>query len=282
MKLGLFSVTLRYLVLTACTLLLGGVESPSFADGTTDGIKIVGVTKPAHDVKLGFPIDGVIAEIYVSEGDRVEKGQPLARLDDELQKLETEKRKVIWQDRSKLISEEHKLKIINSLLTSARKLYRDSGAVSAEEVKKLEIQQANVSGSLDTLKSNKKKEQLEYEIARAILDKHVLKSPIDGVVTEVHVDRGEWIRTGTTAIRVVDRSKVFLEMNVEESLARRLRVGSQLDIHSGEMVLKSKGKVVYVSPVADRASSLVRVKVVFENNGEMIPGKTAFVLIPSE
>jgi len=242
-----------------------------------DEVRFVGVTEPAHDIQLSFPLDGVVQEIFVKEGDAVKKGAPLLRLDDQLQALETKRREMIWRDRSHLDAEQDKLKIVAELLQSNRELYQKTGSISADEVKRLEIQHVNTAGEVNALAEAKKKERIEYEIARSVLDRHVLRSPIEGTVTDLFIEQGEWIRTGKEIVRIVDTSMCYLEVNMDEKYARQLKAGSRLDVHLEGKTMEKGGEVIFISPVADRGSSLVRIKVRFTNNSDLTPGVTASI-----
>lgn len=237
-----------------------------------------GIVKPAHEVKLALPIDGVIAKVFVKEGDGVKKGEKLLKLDDTLQKLEVERRKEIYFDRSELESNKNNLEIIKSLLDSSQELYERTTSVSHDEVKSLRMQYYSLKGKVDTYEARKKQELLDYEISKEVLARHILTSPIDGTVTVVNPEEGEWAKGGEMLVTVVDTSVCYAEFYLEERYARILKKGESvsLNVREGEVMSAKKGKIVFISPVADQASGLVEVKVEFENkSGSVIPGVLA-------
>ncbi|NIB44506.1 efflux RND transporter periplasmic adaptor subunit [Pseudomaricurvus alkylphenolicus] len=261
-----------YLTLIGLAVLLSEV---SVASGRFDG-----VTKPISDLDLSVSVDGVVHQLFVSEGQHVKKGEPLLRLDDRLQAFEARLRKQILNDKARYESSKYNRDIVESLLKSARELQKSTGSVSNEEVMRLDMQFNTVAGEVRAMEQAKKREKLEYDAAQAELERHTLVSPIDGIVTEVLLDVGEWAQSGEVVIKVVDPSSCFLEVNIEERQVRHLQ---ELDavpvfVSAGDRTLEKSGKVVFVSPVADQASGLVRVKLRFENlERDVWPGMPASI-----
>lgn len=259
-------------LLIICSTILS-VSQISYAANSVEGI-----VKAIHEVDLAFQLDGVIAKTVVKEGARVRQGDTLIQLDDALQKLEVARREAILKDRSEIESNRKNLLIIKELLDSSRELYQKMSAVSRDEVMNLEMQYHSLGGKIEVAEARKNQEQIEYAIAKEMLARYSLVSPITGVVTSIKHEAGEWAKTGETIITAADISVCYAEFNVEEKLARSLRVDKQvlLRVREGDALVQKAGKVTYVSPVADKASALVRVKVEFENrNGKVVPGVLA-------
>ena len=121
---------------------------------------------------------------------------------------------------------------------------------------------------------------VEVQIANTEVQRRVLYAPISGIVTDVRVEVGEWARAGEAVVRLVDPSRCYLVVNIEERFARRLTVGSATTVFvaTGAEEIPTPGQVVFVSPVADRASGLVRVKIEFANHdGHLWPGMPASI-----
>lgn len=244
----------------------------------TASMMFEGIVKPAHEVELALPIDGVISKIFVKEGNSVKKGEKLLNLDDMLQKLEVDRRKEIYYDNAELEANKNNLEIIKSLLDSSQELYEKTAAVSHDEVKNLQMQFHSLNGKVNAHGAKKKQELLDYEISKEVLARYVLTSPIDGMVTVIKPEEGEWAKTGEMLVTVVDTSVCYVEFNLDEKYARTLKKGKivSLRVREGDGMSAKKGKVIFVSPVADKASALVKVKVEFENkNGTVIPGVLA-------
>jgi len=116
------------------------------------------------------------------------------------------------------------------------------------------------------------------------LEQRVLRSPINGIITDVDAEVGEWAEPGKMVIRVVDTSKILLEVNIDiESLNKQnLKKNSKVDIEfNTNVAVKKQGTVVFISPVVDTSSSLVKVNIEYDNQqGDVLPGTSA-KLLPS-
>jgi RND family efflux transporter MFP subunit len=233
---------------------------------------------------LSVPVDGVIAKIQVKEGQKVKKGDELLRLDDRLYTREANRRDLILKDSTRLNTSQHNKEILKKLLENTNKLYVTRGAVSEEEVKKLTMQYNSLVGEINTLSAEKKREQVEYDIANEQIEQRVLRTPINGVIADIVPDVGEWAEPSKMLIRVVDTSKGLLEININVDLLHKqqLHTNSKVDIEFlGGSVIKKQGIVVFISPVVDTSSSLVRINIEYDNqDGDVLLGTSAKLLLP--
>ena len=264
-------LTGNYARTLAAAALLVCLSAPAARAGSV----FEGIVKPIHEVELAFPLDGVIARIFVKEGARVSRGERLMQLDDSLQKLEVSRREAIYLDRAEIESNKKNLPILKGQFEGSRELFQKSTAVSRDEVQNLEMQYYTLAGKIDVAEARKAQEKIEFEIAREMLAHYTLSAPFTGVITDIKHEVGEWAKSGGAMVTAADTSVCYAEFNIEERYARTLRVGNlvPLRVHEGSELVKKTGRVTYIAPVADKASALVRIKVEFENrNGRTVPG----------
>lgn len=246
---------------------------------------VVGITKPIHDIELSFPVDGVVSKVLIKEGQKVKKGEELLTLENQLQLQEVQRRHVLLNDKSKLQTSAHNKEVMQELVNNNRQLHNYLGAVSREEVRKLEMQYAGVDGDMSAAKQEKKREAIELQMAQRELERRILRSPIDGVITELAIEQGEWAQPGKMVLHIVDTAKSFLEVNINvgDIYARDLKQNSTLAIQfkAGDRDIQKIGTVTFVSPMVDKSSALVRVKIEFDNSdGAILLGMSATVLLP--
>jgi multidrug efflux pump subunit AcrA (membrane-fusion protein) len=102
-----------------------------------------------------------------------------------------------------------------------------------------------------------------------------LISPIDGQVAQFYKDVGEKCEDQQPVVRIVDTRRCHLVANLEPSLAQSLRLNQKVrvEVLIGDSPVTVEGTLIYLSPVADAASGLLRIKAVFENpEGKIRPG----------
>ena len=245
---------------------------------------IAGLTEPVKDVLLSFEADGKIAKIYFKEGDLVEKGATIMALNKWFEELEVQRNKLVWEGKAEMHSAMERKKTLKALFESTRELYEKTRSVSKDELQKLELEYKLAEAEYERLGIAEKREAIEYDMARAKLDKLVLRSPVTGIISELVVDAGESCEPRQPVVRVVDTSKCMLICNIEASLGIRFKEKQMVDleIQSGAASVRKKGRIIFISPVVDPASGLYRVKVEFDNkNRDIKPGVEGFLLIPA-
>ena len=240
----------------------------------------IGIIKPIYDIELSALVEGKVEKLFVKEGDRVKKGDKLLKIDDTLQKLEMDRREIIWKDRSQVIFAQKNEKILKSLLSSTRKLYNKTKAVSRDNLRALEMKYYTSQGDVQARIENEKKEKIEYDIAKNVLSQYITLSPIDGIVTKIIRHESEWTKRGEVLFRMVNTDLCFLEINVDERCSKSLKSGDAIEfkIEIEDKIIVVKAEVAFISPVADNSSGLVRLKIEFDNRSSKItPGISASI-----
>lgn len=181
-----------------------------------------GRVTPKNDVNISSDIMGKLIKLNVREGDKVKKGQVVAELEG------TREEAAVEVARSSLLSAEASYEMKKSTFGRLEKLYEKS-LVSKEEFEsgKTELRMAEL--SVEERRANLKK-------AKESLDKTIIKSPINAVVTNLNVEEGETVVTGTmnnpgTVLMVLsDLSQMEVECEVDESDIVDLRIDEPAEI----------------------------------------------------
>jgi len=210
---------------------------------------VTGITEPIKDVTLAFPIVGVVGARPLEEGATVRKGQVVIELDKQLEELDLERKRL---SRELAASELERLKSLAQ---------RNAISVSKEEIEKK--------------RSEFEITKVDHELAAAVLKRRQLISPIDGQVAQFYKDVGEKCEDQQPVVRIVDTRRCHLVANLEPRLAQSLRLDQKVrvEVLVGDSPVTVDGTLIYLSPVADAASGLLRIKAVFENpEGKIRPG----------
>jgi Cu(I)/Ag(I) efflux system membrane fusion protein len=124
----------------------------------------------------------------------------------------------------------------------------------------------------------------------------LIASPRGGVVTELNVREGQKVMPGMPLMRIADLSRVWVTVEIPESLAGTVSQGRRAEARLTAVPGKVfEGRVDYVYPNLDPVTRTVRARIVFENRAaELKPGmyanvavrgaagKAATLMIPSE
>ena len=218
------------------------------------GADFNGVTEPFQDATLTAPVAGLIGRHMFVEGDRVEAGKVILELDKRLEELEVARREAVLENAA-------------TILQRTEQLAATSKAVAAEEV--------------DKHRAEKRIAQAELDVAREQLRRRQVVAPFSGVVADLFgLDDGEGCQPQTPLVRLVDTRRCWVVANIDARVALSIhssdRVQVQVETSAGSRVIPAEVK--FVSPVADPASGLVKVKAVFDNSETGIAAGAAAVL----
>lgn len=182
---------------------------------------------------------GRVSKIYVDEGDRVTKGQVLARVDAEIINTDKETAEANYQ---------------NALRDEARyKSSYETGGVTQQQ--------------LDQAKLTTQNAKLRLQASQRKVSDANLKSPINGIINKRYIEVGAFVNTqGTQLFEIVDVSKLKLRVNVNESQVANLKIGDKIDIKSSVFPTeKFNGKVTFIAAKAD-ASLNFPIEIEVDNN----------------
>ncbi len=244
--------------------------------------RVSGITESIKDVTLSLPVSGTINAIFFKEGDYVRKGQTILTLDKTLETLDVERRKVIWDGNAEIESVLEQAATLKSLLEATRRLFNSTKSVAREELEKRELEYKLVLIERKRLETEKEKQRIEYKMAVENLRRRSLVSPLSGIITKLLLEEGEGSDPQQPLVQVIDRRRVVLLCNIEETTGRSLKKGwtVDLEIRAGSGFINKKGAIIFISPAVDPASGLMEVKVEFENkNGEVRPGVSGIMLL---
>ncbi len=192
-----------------------------------------GKIQPAKDIKISPFISGEVVELYVKEGEFVEKGYKLARIDPEIYLRAYEKTEASLktsqanQANSNARLSQSKAQFVKSELDFKRsktlwdkKVISDSDFETAKS--NYDVSKADVAAAKESYKSS----QFQVSSARASLkeakenlNRTTIYAPNDGTVSKLSVDVGERVTgastfsAGTEIMRIADLD--ILEVNVE-------------------------------------------------------------------
>ncbi len=204
---------------------------------------VPGYTEPYKTITVSAAETGVISEVLVEEGDRVKKNQVLARLDTALLAAEL--------DIAKATTELQKTKV--QRLEDLAKTQR----AAAEE--------------LDRARTDLKIREAEKRKIEAAIETRTMRSPVDGIVTEVKRDPSEAVSLANPhVLTVVQIDRLLVNLFLTPARAAKLKVGDPAPLLLGDEATHVTGTVEFISPVTDAASGTVRVKFVLENKDATI------------
>ncbi len=247
--------------------------------------------------QVGPAIGGLVAELLIEEGQKVKKGEVLARLEDTLARQElrrAEAKLVVARARLALLKAgsvkqdvaeiEDRIKIAEDkaqffeaqILKATREAERIKYRTDAKEMMAL-AQQWRV--KLETIKKGRPPEEsaiaeaecqeaeAELNKARFLLDALLVRAPFEGTVLAVKVAVGTYVNplafgAPGYVCELANLHPLEVEVDVQERDLSRVFVGQRCQVRSEAFPkVVHQGKVIRLNPVANRAKGTVTVRI---------------------
>ena len=139
---------------------------------------------------LGSEVEGVLEEVTVRRGDRVSKGQILARLEDDVESASVALSKARLARQANMKSLEAQSNFARRRLKRLQEMATGE-SVSIYEVDEAKTQTQEALFALEAAKEDRRLSELELNRAKASLELRTIRSPIDGIVVERFQSAGE-------------------------------------------------------------------------------------------
>lgn len=242
---------------------------------------------------------GQVVELGADAGDHVERGQLIARLDDELAKLEVERARATVRTREASITEQTVM-----LDKSKRDLQRIEDSYARNGASQVELDDirtavASTESKLAQARSELAWAQSDLKLAEKRLADMSVKAPFAGVVVAKRTEVGQWVSEGETVLELVALDALDAWLDVPEAFAARLLPSAGV---AAEVILRVpslravgaepeiRAPVASVIPSADPLSRLFPVRIRLQNSpvgegatgvGPLRPGMTVVGLVPT-
>lgn len=122
--------------------------------------------------------------------------------------------------------------------------------------------------------------EAEYREAKAGLEHTRIVAPLDGIVTERHVEPGDLAAPGLPLLVVFDPTELRVDARVREGVVGRLAIGARLPVVLPATGTTVEGVVAAIVPTADARSRTFEVRVDVPPSPGLHPGMFARIGVP--
>lgn len=198
------------------------------------------------EARVTARVAGEVVRILIAEGERVEAGQLLARLDGERHRLSME--------------------MAAAELEKVRQTYRRNVALHERGL----VSQ----GAFENLRFDMEALESEWRLAKLQYDYTAIRSPIDGVVSTREVTLGSTVREGDVLFRVTNLDQLRAYVHVPQRDLARFSPGQAATLHMAAWPGEGfEASVLRISPTVDAASGTARLTLtVPSSDGRLRPG----------
>jgi RND family efflux transporter MFP subunit len=263
----------------ATAVAIATAERPAANAGAVPVLEAAGYITARREATVSSKITGRLAQVLIEEGESVESGQVLARLDD------VDAMAAMGLARARLTAARAQLGQIEAQLEQAR---RDARRQQELREKRLNSEQAletartqvlTLSAELEAQRGQVGVAEAQLRVAQVDLDNTVVRAPFAGVIVAKAAQPGEIVspisagggftRTGIGTI--VDMDSLEIEVDVNEAYINRVKpqqpVQAVLDAYPQ---WKIPASVIAIIPTADRSKATVKVRIALEQKDSRI------------
>lgn len=230
-------------------------------------LELSGTVTSPHASHISTSVEGLVSAVHFDSGARVTRGDLLLELDAELEEAAYKQAEArTAQAAAELADARRRLQIAESL---AKREYGPKNAVEAGEAE-VDIDTA----THDSFKAEQKRR-------KAILARHKLPAPYDGVISKRMAEVGQWVEPGTAVFELVSMHDFRIDVPVPQDYYALLREGAhvsvEIDSLPGEEIAAKIGALI---PVSDPDARTFTLRVLPERDDIPItPGMSARVTV---
>jgi membrane fusion protein (multidrug efflux system) len=223
------------------------------------GPAISGTLAPEEQAMVRAEVGGAVLQTMVDQGDRVSRGQTLARIDD------SAIRDQVLSAKSAVTTAQNSVDIAQRQVTRTEALLK-AGAIAERDAElahnQLTAAQAQLADAHARLANASKQ-----------ADKTTIAAPFAGVVSAKQVSAGDVIAPGASLFTVVNPSTMRLEASVPADQLSAVHQGAPVTFTvNGYPGRRFTGRVTRINPVADPTTRQVRIIVSLPNQGNVLVG----------
>ena len=249
-------------------------------------VAATGKIQPETEVKISSEVSGEIIELPVVEGQQVEKGDLLARINPDLiQSALTQAQASLQNVQANLSQAEATLKNAKANYERNKTLF-DKGVISKsawdQSVSDYEVAQATVKSAYYSVQSS----AANVNQSRDNLSRTTIYAPLSGTISSLDVELGERVvgtqqMAGTEMMRVADLGNMEVEVDVNENDIVKINIGDSARVEVDAYLKKPfKGQVTEIANsaesnlTADQVTNFkVKVRILEESYRDLIEGK---------
>ena len=223
------------------------------------GPAISGALQPETEATVRAEVSGSVVQTLVDQGQRVSKGQLLARIDD------SGIRDVVLSARSAMVTAQSNLDV------AQREYERNEALLKAGAIAERNVEQSRA--QVTAGRAQLANAQAQLSSAQKQLENTRILAPFDGVVSARPVSAGDVVSPGTAIITVVDPRTMRLEASVPAEALPSVRLGATVDFTvNGYPNRHFTGRVTRINPVADPTTRQVQILASLPNQGGTLVG----------
>ena len=227
--------------------------------------------EPHAVIKVGSPVEGILAELTVDRGDIVKSGAILAKLESGVEEATVDLARARAENDVAMRSNEARRAFEKRKLARTQKL-SDKKVVSSSALDEAETNSRLAEFGLSEARFDVRIAQLELARAQEVLERRTIRSPVDGVVVERLLLPGEYAHDQAQLMTIAQMDPLNVEVFVPISEYERILPAMEAEVRPEEPIGGVyRAQVSIVDRVFDAGSGTFGVRLLLPNPEYRLP-----------
>ncbi|MCI6382408.1 MAG: efflux RND transporter periplasmic adaptor subunit [Fusobacterium mortiferum] len=218
--------------------------------------KYNGELKPQQEMKIVTTTGGDIEEIYFKNGDRVKKGEVIAKISN------ADVEASFFEAQGQLLKVKSTYSTEKISFEKYKKLY-EKEIISENDYLAIKNRYETAQGDLKIAEGKFLKAKDDYDRLRVI-------SKIDGVITDLFVKKYERVENGKEIVTIVDSSKMEVDIAVSGNDIKYSKLGNKAKIYIEELGISRDGVISEINLSSDSNSKKYSLRLLVDNGDNKI------------
>lgn len=218
--------------------------------------KYNGELKPQQEMKIVTTTGGDIEEIYFKNGDRVKKGEVIAKISN------ADVEASFFEAQGQLLKAKSTYSTEKISFEKYKKLY-EKEIISENDYLAIKNRYETAQGDLKIAEGKFLKAKDDYDRLRVI-------SKIDGVITDLFVKKYERVESGKEIVTIVDSSKMEVDIAVSGNDIKYSKLGNKAKIYIEELGISREGVISEINLSSDSNSKKYSLRLLVDNGDNKI------------
>ncbi len=256
----------RRTILAALLLAGAVVQQPDARAASFDCLM-----NPSTTLKIGSPVPTTLATVDVERGQHVARGQIIARLESAAEAADVALDEARANSTAEILSQSARVDFAKSEVGRAEQLLENSN-VARQKVEELRTNLRVAQGELQLAVNNHQIAELDLARARAMLERRIIRSPIDGVVVQRLLGPGEYAHQDAAIVELAAVDPLNVEAYPPARYFSAIRVDMTGSVQPEAPADRAySAKVTIVDPVFDASSGTFGVRLTLPNPDGRLP-----------
>jgi RND family efflux transporter MFP subunit len=217
-------------------------------------INVTGTVTSSRTAVLSTAVAGLVAELTIDEGDRVATGDALLKLDAELAQLALERARAEVRQREIAVADARR-RFVEAENVGAQR------GIARTQIESLRAEVESDEAALVASRAAVREQQ-------AIVDRHTLKAPFAGVISERFAELGEWVNPGDGLLELVATDNLRFDFRVGQDDFAALSPETPVEITLDALPQRSiSGHIDTIVPVKSPSARTFLVRVLANADG---------------